>query len=48
MKLDPAGIEINTHAADAHRQLGARRQRTLVAPEDDMWAAFADVAHPTR
>lgn len=46
MKLAPKSIEINAHAADAYRQLGAERQRTLVAPEDDMWATFADLAEP--
>ena len=46
MKLDPATIMINAEAADAYRRLGAERQRTLVAPEDDMWATFADMAEP--
>ncbi len=46
MKLDPATIGISADAADAYRRLGAERQRTLVAPEDDMWATFADMAEP--
>ena len=46
MKLDPATIEIHGEAADAYGRLGAERQRTLVAPEDDMWATFADMAEP--
>lgn len=46
MKLDPATIVINAGAADAYRRLGAERQRTLVAPEDDTWATFADMAEP--
>ena len=46
MKLDSARIEIHAGAADAYRQLTAQRQRTLVAPEDDMWATFADMAEP--
>ncbi len=44
--IDPASIEIDDKAADAYQQLGAERQRTLVAPEDDMWATFADLAEP--
>ncbi len=40
------GFEINAHAADAYRRLSAERQGTLVAPEDDMWATFADIAAP--
>ena len=48
MKRDPIGIEINARAADAYQRLGAARRRTLVAPEDDMWATFADMAEPTR
>lgn len=46
MKRDPIGIEINARAADAYQRLGAARRRTLVAPEDDMWATFADMAEP--
>lgn len=46
MRVDPSSVEINAHAADAYRQLSAERRRTLVAPEDDMWATFADMAEP--
>lgn len=46
MKLDSARIEIRAGAADAYRRLTAERRRTLVAPEDDMWATFADMAEP--
>ena len=37
MNIDPISIEINAGAADAYQQLSAQRQRTLMAPEDDMW-----------
>ncbi len=46
MNIDPIDIEINAGAADAYQQLSAQRQRTLMAPEDDMWATFADMAEP--
>ena len=46
MNIDPISIEINAGAADAYQQLSAQRQRTLMAPEDDMWATFADMAEP--
>lgn len=46
MKLDASRIEIHAEAADAYRRLTSVRQRTLVAPEDDMWATFADMAEP--
>ena len=46
MSIDPIDIEINAGAADAYQQLSAQRQRTLMAPEDDMWATFADMAEP--
>ncbi|MEQ8716686.1 MAG: GNAT family N-acetyltransferase [Acidimicrobiales bacterium] len=46
MKLDSARIEVGTGAGDAYRRLTPDRQRTLVAPEDDMWATFADMAEP--
>lgn len=46
MKLELARIGINTRDPDAYRQLTPQRQRTLAAPEDDMWATFADMATP--
>lgn len=46
MKLEPSSIEINADAADAYQRLSAQRQQTLVAPEDDMWATFADIGEP--
>lgn len=46
MNVGPISIEINPGAADAYQQLSAQRQRTLMAPEDDMWATFADMAEP--
>jgi GNAT superfamily N-acetyltransferase len=46
MNIGPISIEINAGAADAYQQLSAQRQRTLMAPEDDMWATFADMAEP--
>ena len=46
MKSERIGVEINAHAADAYQRLSRERQRTLVAPEDDMWATFADIAEP--
>jgi GNAT superfamily N-acetyltransferase len=39
-------VEINDNAADAYERLSVDRRRTLVAPEDDMWATFADLAEP--
>ena len=46
MKRDTTPVEINKAAADDYEQLRAERHRTLVAPEDDMWATFADLAEP--
>lgn len=46
MKLDPLSVAINADTANAYEQLREERQPTLVAPEDDMWAAFADMAVP--
>lgn|GEM_PF-2883591 len=38
--------ELRAGASVAYEDLRATRQRTLVAAEDDMWAAFADLATP--
>ena len=46
MKHDPMKVEINHHAAEAYERLSVERRRTLAAPEDDMWATFADQAEP--
>lgn len=39
-------VGIGGDAAHAYELLRGDRQRTLVAPEDDMWATFADRAAP--
>lgn len=41
----PSEVELVVDAA-AYEQLRMDRHRTLVAPEDDMWATFADLAVP--
>ena len=46
MKLHPKKVEINDNASDAYERLSMDRRRTLAAPEDDMWATFADLAAP--
>ncbi|CAN5603121.1 hypothetical protein BH11ACT8_BH11ACT8_11920 [soil metagenome] len=46
MKPEPRNVEISADAAPAYEQLREARRQTLVAPEDDMWAAFADLAAP--
>lgn len=46
MKLDPVNVEISSNGAGAYELLSVDRQRTLAAPEDDMWATFADLAEP--
>ena len=46
MKLHPKKVEINDNASDAYERLSMDRRRTLAAPEDDMWATFADLAVP--
>ncbi len=47
--MDDGGLMdalISDDAADAYEQLRDERLRTLLGPEDDMWAAFADLAEP--
>ncbi len=46
MRPELGKVEINVDSADGYEQLRSQRQQTLVAPEDDMWAAFADMASP--
>lgn len=46
MKSELIGIEISANAEVAYQRLSLERHRTLVAPEDDMWATFADMAAP--
>lgn len=46
MRLDHMKVEISHHATEAYELLGVDRRRTLAAPEDDMWATFADGAEP--
>ena len=46
MKHETKDVVIKPDAADVYHELSADRQRTLVGPEDDMWAAFADMAEP--
>jgi hypothetical protein len=46
MKHETQDFEIHASASDAYEQLAGERRRTLVGPEDDMWAAFADRAEP--
>jgi GNAT superfamily N-acetyltransferase len=46
MTREATSVQINADAADAYRRLSAERQGALVAPEDDMWATFADMAAP--
>ena len=46
MKLDHMKVEISHHATAAYELLSVDRRRTLAAPEDDMWATFADRAEP--
>ena len=41
----PSGVAIRADRR-VHDELRLERQRTLVGPEDDMWAAFADRAEP--
>lgn len=43
---DRVSIEIHGAAAAAYEELRGDRQRTLVGPEDDMWATFADLGEP--
>ncbi len=38
--------EIRVDTSGAYERLRDARHRTLVAPEDDMWATFADLAQP--
>jgi hypothetical protein len=46
MRLDHVKVEISHHATSAYELLSVDRRRTLAAPEDDMWASFADRAEP--
>jgi GNAT superfamily N-acetyltransferase len=46
MKRLAMNVEINDNAASAYELLSMDRQQTLTAPEDDMWATFADQAEP--
>ncbi|WP_460712694.1 GNAT family N-acetyltransferase [Nocardioides dilutus] len=39
-------VQIRPHATEAYELLAVHRRRTLVSPEDDMWATFADQADP--
>jgi len=38
-------FEIQAHAAEVYHGLQAAYRQTLVAPQDDMWAAFSDAAN---
>ena len=46
MTFDHVQVEIRHHATEAYELLSVDRRRTLAAPEDDMWATFADQAEP--
>ena len=46
MQHESQDFEIHPNAADSYKQLAGERRRTLVEPEDDMWATFADRAEP--
>lgn len=39
-------LEIRANAVEIHEQFKNARRQRLVGPEDDMWAAFADMATP--
>lgn len=43
---DTSDVQIHPDDAQGYEDLRADRHRTLVAPEDDMWATFADLARP--
>ncbi len=44
--MNETGFEIEADAAVVYGTLRSAYQKTLVAPLDDMWAAFADAARP--
>lgn len=46
MKPEATSVEVNADDPEAYARLSAERQATLTGPEDDMWAAFADLAEP--
>lgn len=46
MSPEAMDVEIGTDAGGAYEQLREARRQTLAAPEDDMWATFADLAVP--
>jgi hypothetical protein len=45
-KGDPLRLEIRADSRQAYSDLRSEYQSNLVAPLDDMWAAFADQAQP--